>query len=1185
MKKILFILALLAYLSLVYAGSANECMDCHQFSFSSSSPSINTSVFGVHIDINLTDGEENLTSWDCMACHYSASPSGHSVPVSTYTCEDCHINRVIPAAPGVYNHDGSGNISVAASCGDCHNKTANLFRYSSDASAAHYGMDASFGLSPGEPYCAFCHQNSSSIYRDIMQDQDNNRVGNHTSGIINPGHPAGRPDCTGCHGIDKIHGANLIKPSPDSGFCNNCHRNDRLQKDRHAGSVECIRCHADTAFDVHNIKYLLQDGTYLGVNATSCGDCHDFALPAPSFRLRFSAANCTTCHLGSGLIKFAEAPRFPSPMRHSSNPVSGGLWNGSQPAYWNSQISACYYCHGNTLHDTQPIGNVSNIRSGNAINQSITGTGFWCANCHYQDGSSGNFFYNATSYYPSPPEIQNKSGLVPARASDGTAFYYHSLGEYSDVICMQCHAANSPATTALFIHNISTGGVGPDCMSCHDIRGGGAPADKRIDIIGFNKSMHYGINGGGNRACWACHGNGTRPVGHPPRYKSPGRCSSDECHSLDQQFRSPMIYSHFKNASLNNNPTNAVNYNVTVGNDCQQCHVNSVYSEGRNINSTASHFVSNDLPDSINCIYCHLNEDNSRMWGNATLIYKNRTALVELDRENNKFTAREGASVDFGSGFSLNVLEVSAERGSALIEIIKGNKSVDKSLIRIGNYTYEEYLTIDNGSKKVPVIVINVTGIFKTSGVSFMEFKGFRLKRVHPERKTISCYSCHVYASPKIKYRVIERVSSEKDEIYYTKETVNFTDQKVFNETAVLQLLGRITDEDQHINIQPEKRRALYEGERWDISEETSLMVKGVDTKSEVVFLQLRTGNYFYEDLVNRGDIFEFTPSINYLGNQPKNVTLFRAVVSEIIQAKPKNMVVLEDAVGLSPEIKKILTNQTLVGFNTSWLWENSTIYAGKIPENFHSPQVFDGRDGGGNCLSCHGREGFSEKKVLSPGRHDMLNGGGNNACYACHGGTKDIKTHPPGYKNPRNCVSCHASTYNNYSAVYIGDEEHMYERCEACHVLEIHNIIGLNMIPAVREISLKKEDNRTILRSFVLAGYKMKIRDARYYIDSPLEKLRMYPVDGIFDSQVEEVFAEVDVSKISSGKHMMFVEAMERNDEWGIPSSHEFTIEAGNLRDEEEKKAGMSMLADTLITLLIIFVMRRFVAGSVVNR
>ncbi|KPQ42833.1 MAG: Doubled CXXCH motif protein [Candidatus Methanoperedens nitroreducens] len=194
MKKIPIILALLAYLIFLSpAGSALECMVCHS-SNANEFPLINLSLFGVHADVNSTDGAGNITSGDCIACHYSANTLVfHSFPISTYSCEDCHINGTVPAAPRVSNHNRTGNVSVIASCADCHNKTSNLFRYSANASAAHYGRNASFGLAPGESYCAFCHQNSSTVYSDVMQNQDNSMRGNHTSGIINSTHPAGVP--------------------------------------------------------------------------------------------------------------------------------------------------------------------------------------------------------------------------------------------------------------------------------------------------------------------------------------------------------------------------------------------------------------------------------------------------------------------------------------------------------------------------------------------------------------------------------------------------------------------------------------------------------------------------------------------------------------------------------------------------------------------------------------------------------------------------------------------------------------------------------------------------------------------------------------------------------------------------------------------------------------------------------
>lgn len=1167
-------MGLLIVLSSAYTGDALECMVCHDGSIG---PLINSSLFGSHIDVNITGGAGNLTSEDCIACHYSANTVVHLLPVSTYTCEDCHINGVLPAAPKVYNHTRNANISVNAFCGDCHNKTSNLFSYSANASAAHYGRNASFGLPTGEQYCIWCHQNSSTIYKDVMQNANNNRINNHTSGIINPGHPAGQPDCTTCHGQDKLHGATITKPAYDSGFCRSCHDNDRLKKNKHADTVECITCHADTATDIHNIKYLLQNGTYRSINANGCTDCHNFGLPAPYFQLPFASADCTTCHQ-SGLVKFSSAPKIPAPMEHSTNPYSGAMWNGSQPAYWStsSQKSACNYCHGNTLHSSNAPGNISNIQAGNAQNQSITSTSFWCANCHYMGSASGNYSYNASSFSPVPPEIQNKTGLVPQKAGDGTNFFNHSLGNWSDNACLPCHSVNSPTTTAQFVHNVAAGGGGADCVSCHDVAASGAPPDKKIDILALNKSVHYGLNGGGSRACWACHGDGTAPTGHPAGYKSPRKCSSDNCHSLNQDYRAPMVYSHFRNASRNGNPGNVPNVNVTTGSNCEECHAISAIAEGNNVYSTASHYGSLELPDSINCIYCHLNEDNSKEWGSATLIHENRTNLSELDRERNKFTVKAGESFDLGNRFRLKVLEISTARDSALIELLKDNVLLDRSPVKIGNYTYEENLTIDDSIVKSTVIVLNITGIFNGDNISFIQFEGWRLKRVHTENKTTSCYLCHVYTRQRVKYRVIDR-NEDTDDIFYSEELVNLTDKKEYNETDALRIIANLTDNDTLAGIGSGKRKTLFEGEVWNIAKDYSLLLKEITTKSDEAYLMLRVGNHSYEDIVKKGQVFEYSPRMN-LDNRSRNITIFRARVVEMIQAKPENMVVLEEVVALSPDIKKIQEDQTLLGYNSSWLWENSTIIVGRIPENFHSPQLFDGADGGGDCLSCHG--GLDEKRVSLLGKHENLNGGGNNACYACHGGTKDMQAHPAGYRTPRNCVSCHAALQDNYGAVYIGDEEHRKEKCEGCHVSNFHEITVYNILPSVDKLSLQKQENKTIIKASALAGYKMKVRGARYYIDSLAEKIAMQPVDGVFDSQTEEVYGEVDVSKISSGKHVIYVESMERDNKWSNPATLAVRLENGELKVDDEKKSSTFFIIPALGILVIVYLVITKIMG-----
>ena len=415
------------------------------------------------------------------------------------------------------------------------------------------------------------------------------------------------------------------------------------------------------------------------------------------------------------------------------------------------------------------------------------------------------------------------------------------------------------------------------------------------------------------------------------------------------------------------------------------------------------------------------------------------------------------------------------------------------------------------------------------------------------------------------------------DDIFYSEELVNLTDKKEYNETDALRIIANLTDNDTLAGIGSGKRKTLFEGEVWDIAKDYSLLLKEITTKSDEAYLMLRVGNHSYEDIVKKGQVFEYSSGVN-LDNRSKNITIFRAKVSEMIQAKPKNMIVLEEVVALSPDIKKIQEDQTLLGYNSSWLWENSTIIVGRIPENFHSPQLFDGADGGGDCLSCHG--GLVEKRVSSLGKHEKINGGGNNACYACHGGTKEIQAHPAGYRTPRNCVSCHASLQDNYGAVYIGDEEHKNEKCEGCHVSDSHKITVYNILPSVDKLSLQKLENKTIIKASASAGYKMKVRGARYYIDPPAEKINMQPVEGAFDSQTEEVYGEVDVSKISSGKHVIYVESMERDNKWSTPVSLAVKLENGELKVDSEKKSSIFLLFAALDIMVIAFLVMTKVMG-----
>jgi carboxypeptidase T len=68
-------------------------------------------------------------------------------------------------------------------------------------------------------------------------------------------------------------------------------------------------------------------------------------------------------------------------------------------------------------------------------------------------------------------------------------------------------------------------------------------------------------------------------------------------------------------------------------------------------------------------------------------------------------------------------------------------------------------------------------------------------------------------------------------------------------------------------------------------------------------------------------------------------------------------------------------------------------------------------------------------------------------------------------------------------------------------------------------------------------------IADARYTIDSPswITGTITYPMtasDGNFNSNIENIIATIDTTGLSSGRHTIFVESMDANNNWGVLSS-----------------------------------------------
>ncbi|SNQ59764.1 hypothetical protein [Candidatus Methanoperedens nitratireducens] len=162
---------------------------------------------------------------------------------------------------------------------------------------------------------------------------------------------------------------------------------------------------------------------------------------------------------------------------------------------------------------------------------------------------------------------------------------------------------------------LTNGSFSPECTSCHRL---GGIAVKQIDVNDFKKGIHANLNNGTNsigvtdpvnKACWACHGNGTQPLTHPEEYLSPRSCAS--CHSFSITYNAPEVRGHTKAGE-----------NLTVKISCESCHGNSLVKIGlNNTRANVSHYGKNIIYNSTDCLSCHGDSINATKWGNAPQVY------------------------------------------------------------------------------------------------------------------------------------------------------------------------------------------------------------------------------------------------------------------------------------------------------------------------------------------------------------------------------------------------------------------------------------------------------------------------------------------------------------------------------------------------------------------------------------
>jgi hypothetical protein len=172
-------------------------------------------------------------------------------------------------------------------------------------------------------------------------------------------------------------------------------------------------------------------------------------------------------------------------------------------------------------------------------------------------------------------------------------------------------------------------------------------------------------------------------------------------------------------------------------------------------------------------------------------------------------------------------------------------------------------------------------------------------------------------------------------------------------------------------------------------------------------------------------------------------------------------IVQIEDARFMSPELWVTDADKTVGGHNLDDLPKDTEFMLGGEPDTFHVDTLLHGAFGG-DCLDCHQIGGITPPDVqididaFGKSVHAGLNRNAtynatmtsllNKACWACHSNlTSDgvePYDHPPDYWDPKPCVTCHEHALFDAPPIY----EHFYKggsgagidirvECVDCHL------------------------------------------------------------------------------------------------------------------------------------------------------
>jgi hypothetical protein len=908
--------------------------------------------------------------------------------------------------------------------------------------------------------------------------------------------PGGGPNCTHCHleggGYTDWSGPILNR----TGFFDSVHHN--ITGDFNASNYSeisrvCWGCHVDYEDPGH---------TRPASELPECEDCHATTTPLNADHLR-------------------KRPPIQIPEH--------------QPLGEDIQTNAtCLLCHNNSLSIPIPTTNVKYAEAKNYVSHYVSTTYLMtptndtldCLWCHVTETD------NSSWGYPVNPMTSERINHTPMGITDNTG-------------CYPCHISstalvNGSIPANFTFHNTGMApGAGRDCAGCHAV-GGLVSKDYQIDADAMNVSgaVHHDLNRGAEVTedpnsvrCWGCHGDGdgseaAQPTdGHPDNFRNPLNCSERDCHNVNQSiFNEPMVYEHFRYVD-------EIDENLTTAADCPVCHLNSVVSHGDTVvpsdTSLVSHYGStDDLIDTASCIYCHLDEDNAEKWGDAPDPTDNISIASDKKDEYWENTMFVGDTWHLGNRYILVFDDIAGDGNSAHLRLYQGDTLLEEMVIsRDEHYTYEADLIDRDGNVVTETVLeLNFTAVFRGGKIGLVKVTASPWKRIHPEDEDPTCWACHMdnHVIDREKYLILDE---DEDRIYYVEKLLDFSDEDTRDKETLIP-----------------RSLVLKEGYSRDlqVDEAFVLTAKEVDTKGRKAHITLtKDGTLLEEDVYREGEYLEYEEDLSWDGHTIEDVVIFTAKVDSIFRGADCDVVMLTDVRVFSDRLMAIDNNETLGGYNTSWLHINDLFFIGGPPETFHVPPLNEGLDGSSDCVYCHDTGngfGISSVDAIASrlGGHSGLNANAssvepiddiNKACWACHGTGVDPGRHPADYLYPRHVIN-------------------VFEPLTP-YIVQIH------VTPEVVRPSEPVKVDVT-----AMSGWNMKVEAIEYFIDvegPPGTGTPVMPEDGIFDEQLEDAEFTVNTTGLEPGNHTVYVHSMERGDKWGPVNKAVFTIETPELPVEPE--------------------------------